>query len=100
MRTSCAIAILICSSVPVAARAREGAGKPCLAAIGYYIVAKARLQTPESVWVLGASNLPPGSIITTNVCDFLGEGAKTFGRDTTATVGKDGLFSIEVRAEN
>ncbi len=97
MRAFYALAISICFVLPIAGVAgKESAGKPCLPAVGYYIAARARLQTRYMVWLFGASNLPPGSVVLINIHDFIGTGGKSLSRDTQAVVREDGLFEAEV----
>jgi hypothetical protein len=80
------------------APAAASAEAPCRPEIGYYIVASARLTAPDSVYVLGASNLPAGSVLTIYIYNFIGEGSQMFGgRDRAAVVGSRGLFSVELR---
>ncbi len=73
MRAFYALAISICFVLPLAGVAgKESAGKPCLPAVGYYIAIRAKLYTEEDIWLFGASNLPPGSILVVNIYDFIG----------------------------
>jgi hypothetical protein len=76
---------------PADARAKA----PCRPEIGYYIVAQAKLIAPDSVYVLGASNLPAGSVLTVSIYDYLGEGSRTFGQHDIA-VGGQGVFRVTV----
>lgn len=63
----------------------------------YYIITKARLQTPELVYLFGASNLPTGSVLVVNVYDHIGQGSRTLNEETRATVREDGLFEARVQ---
>jgi hypothetical protein len=62
----------------------------------YYILAQAKFQTPEDVWIFGASNLPVGALLTINLYDFIGEGSHVLAEPTEVTVGKNGLFETVV----
>jgi hypothetical protein len=66
----------------------------------YYILTRANLATSTEVSVWGASNLPPGAVLSIYIYNFIGEGSRTFGGGPrAAVVGKDGLFvaGIHVR---
>lgn len=66
--------------------------QPRLSAPIYYMAARASYQNSSQIEVRGQTNLPPGSIITAQVFDFLGNGAKALSANTTLSVKKDQTF--------
>jgi hypothetical protein len=89
---------LLVSSTGVGSLAADPGDKCGLSAVGYYMAATARVQDDDLIYVFGASNLPPGSILTIHIYDFIGEGSHILNEDATATVGSDGVFRVGVKA--
>jgi len=69
------------------------------AAVGYYIAVRASINGPDEIDVFGASNLPPGSELTVDVSDFIGEGSQSLNQEVTVRVGPEGLFRFRVRPQ-
>jgi len=70
-----------------------GAKRP---SVRFYITTKAMLSSPEVVSIFGASNLPPGSVLTVYLYDYIGEGSQIFNTETRVVVGQDGLFKTVI----
>ena len=63
----------------------------------YYIATRARLQGPELVYIFGATNLPPGSVLVVYLYDCNGrEGSEPLNDEVRTVVKGDGLFEVEV----
>jgi hypothetical protein len=92
--------VLCLTGFTVKVEAQARAEQARLPLVRYYIVAKARLQYPKLVWIFGASNLPPGSVISAHVYDFLGIGNRRLSQDAAVAVGKNGLFEMELHPIN
>ncbi|MGD0922004.1 MAG: hypothetical protein ABSA70_09605 [Terriglobia bacterium] len=88
--------LVLCASLGAAGEERRSRPQPALRAPGYYIAVRASLVDDQLVALFGASNLPPGSILWVVLTDFTGAGPKTVNGETNATVGKDGLFRVEI----
>lgn len=64
----------------------------------FYIAASVKYGIyPTTLDVKGASNLPPGSRLTVELADFVGENSSILSEDQTAVVNKDGFFAVTLK---
>jgi hypothetical protein len=73
---------------------------PAVRALGYYIVVRATINGSKQVDLFGASNLPPGAILTVDISDYIGTGSRTLSVDTNVAVGENGLFRAPIHPKN
>lgn len=57
-----------------------------------YLVIEAATCEPGAIKILGASNLPPGSVILLLISDFSGDGWKSYTDPAYLTLAKEGRF--------
>jgi len=64
-----------------------------------YIAADAEYGgIPSEIFVRGVTNLPPKSLLSIKIYDFIGEGARQLSVDTTVQVPVDGFFEATIAA--
>jgi hypothetical protein len=65
---------------------------PRLLAPGYYLAARASYQNSSQIEVRGQTNLPPGSILTVQMFNFVGPGAEALSKRVEIVVKPDQTF--------
>lgn len=95
----CALCLaLLCTTLVPPGAASDKTANCGLGAAGYYLAVKARLQDDDLIDVFGASNLPPGSIVTINIYDYIGEGSHILNEPSMIGIGDDGTFRAGVQS--
>ena len=98
VRTRILITVLLCGCLCLLGLAESDAETfACtVRGTGYYLAVSAKLQSPDLIYIFGATNLPAGSVLLVTINNFIGTRSKRLNRETKAVVGGDGLFKTSV----
>lgn len=67
-----------------------------LGAPTYFIAGRAEYRDSGEIWLRGTSNLPPGSVLTVDVMNYVGENGEELGVRSLPEIKKDGSFQAAI----